>query len=246
MGNVLKYACTFLGGALIGAAGTYLYFDKKFKDLANTIDEQVIEETESIKKAYKELVDEISITDEDLIAAADSFASKYVSNSSEPEQYSPNSMKKSPAEKIDYTAYSVPAGKASEMNDAETESYMNDVVSRIDKEIAIMKGEPEPVGIAPDPYQISHADFGSQYGYDMVDLVYYEDSILADSNDDVIYDHRTIDEAVGLENFEEFLNDDDYDAMYIRNERHKIDYELVKSALSYNDIAEAKPRRNDL
>lgn len=79
------------------------------------------------------------------------------------------------------------------------------------------------------PYIISEEEFGDM-GYDEETLIFYEDSILADENDNTIVD---IENLVGntLSNFDDYT-----ETLYVRNEDLQKDYIIIRSEKRYNDI----------
>ena len=79
--------------------------------------------------------------------------------------------------------------------------------------------------IPPDRYD-EFAD------YDAIELVYYADGQLCDENDEPIGD---VESKVGKD-FAEHFGDYEPDAVHIRNENLKVDYEICMDERSYHDI----------
>ena len=68
--------------------------------------------------------------------------------------------------------------------------------------------------------------------YDAIELVYYADGQLCDENDEPIGDAES---KVG-KNFADHFGDFEPDAVHIRNENLKVDYEICMDERSYHDI----------
>lgn len=82
------------------------------------------------------------------------------------------------------------------------------------------------------PYIIPPEKFGTEDDYDEITLIYYQDGVLAyDSNDEVVED---VDELVGPDALGSFGEYED-DSVYVRNEGHKTDYEILLSLKEYSD-----------
>lgn len=97
----------------------------------------------------------------------------------------------------------------------------------------------EKKAVEAGPYEITEEDFG-EGDYETESLMLYSDGILTyDINDEVIED---IDDTIGEENFKIFEKSDN-DAMYIRNENRHVEYEVLKSLQSYEEVKPPKPKR---
>lgn len=88
-----------------------------------------------------------------------------------------------------------------------------------------------------DPYIIYPEEFGAVPGYETVSLNYFSDNVLADE-DDVIVDD--IDNTVGVHSLNHFGEYAD-DSVYVRNERKKCDYEILRDVRRYADVIEQRP-----
>lgn len=92
----------------------------------------------------------------------------------------------------------------------------------------------EPVNSAP--YVISPAEFGGVDGYDIQTLKYYEsDDTLTDDDDNVVDE-----DLVGSGALSSFGQYED-DTVYVRNERLKRDYEILREYGRYTDVLREKP-----
>lgn len=84
-------------------------------------------------------------------------------------------------------------------------------------------------------YEITENDLDEEE-YDVIELVLYADGILADDGD---YPVRSLSDTVG-ENFHEIFTPDK-DEIIIRNEKKKVDYDVVRSLLSYGEMLDRHP-----
>ena len=82
------------------------------------------------------------------------------------------------------------------------------------------------------PYVISPDEFGEIEGYETCSLVYYADKVLADDTDTII---DNIDEVVGTDSLTHFGEFED-DSVFVRNERHECDYEILLDNRRFSDI----------
>lgn len=83
------------------------------------------------------------------------------------------------------------------------------------------------------PYIIKPEDFGENLGYQCITLTYYAgDGILADDDDYLVDD---VDNVVGVDSLSHFGDFED-DAVHVRNDRLKIDYEILRDKRKYKDV----------
>lgn len=81
------------------------------------------------------------------------------------------------------------------------------------------------------PYVIEPEELGDT-DYEVVSLNYYADHVLTFENDDVI---ENVDELVGRESLSHFGEYED-DAVYVRNDMMKTDFEILADTRNYSDI----------
>ncbi len=95
-------------------------------------------------------------------------------------------------------------------------------VQKIEKKFkyAAEEGGKEPM---EKPYVISPEEFGDFDDYEQISLTYYADGNLTDENDELI---ENVEDIVGEESLEHF-GEYDEDAVYVRNDRLKCDYEIL-------------------
>ena len=86
-----------------------------------------------------------------------------------------------------------------------------------------------------EPYVISPDNYGENDNYTQISLVYYAgDGVLADDEDEVVED---IEATVG-EDFAEHFGEYEDDSVFIRNDRLRCDYEILRDNRSFSDVAE--------
>lgn len=79
------------------------------------------------------------------------------------------------------------------------------------------------------PYVISPDIYGNDGDYDMVTLYYYTDGVVADEDDEVVDD---IDDIIGEDSLKHF-GEHEKDSVFVRNDRLKCDYEILRVSQSY-------------
>lgn len=92
------------------------------------------------------------------------------------------------------------------------------------------KDEEKPTS-SVKPYVVHPDEFGFAEGYDIINLTYYADGVLADDADEVVDDiEGTIGEA-SLRRFGEF----EPDAVHVRNDVRKAEYEILRVRETYSE-----------
>lgn len=94
-----------------------------------------------------------------------------------------------------------------------------------------------PRGTYKAPYVISPDEFGELEDYDRITLLFYSDHVLTDDNNEVIED---VESTVGVESLNHFGEYED-DSVFVRNERLRVDYEILLDQRKYSDVLESKP-----
>lgn len=87
------------------------------------------------------------------------------------------------------------------------------------------------------PYVISPDEFGECLEYEQITLTYYADDVLADDRDEIV-DRR----VVGLDALSH-IGDYEPDAVHIRNDILKTEYEILVDHRKYSDVIQKGPRR---
>lgn len=81
------------------------------------------------------------------------------------------------------------------------------------------------------PYVITPDEFGDIYEYETLTLFYFADGVVTDSDKQPLDD---VDEIIGLDSLNHF-GEYEEDAVYVRNDRLKADYEVLKDLENYFD-----------
>ena len=92
--------------------------------------------------------------------------------------------------------------------------------------------EEQDVDNVEKPYVISPDEFAEFEDYETVSLTYYEDGILTDDNNEMVDD---IAGTVGKD-FVRHFGDYEDDAVHIRNDGKKCDYEILRDSRNYSDV----------
>ena len=88
------------------------------------------------------------------------------------------------------------------------------------------------------PYVISPEEFGELDNYRTIGLTYFADGVLADDDDDEVVED--VDNVVGFDSLNHF-GDYEKDAVHVRNDTMKCDYEILKDRRNYSDVLLDKP-----
>ena len=89
--------------------------------------------------------------------------------------------------------------------------------------------------VIADPYVISIDDFGQEEGYDTITLTAYSDGTIANYADDELEDPES---TIGEDVLSKF---GDEDVVYIRNDRLKADFEVVRDNRTYVEVIGDSP-----
>lgn len=87
------------------------------------------------------------------------------------------------------------------------------------------------------PYVITPEEFREFDDYTIISFMYYADGVLADEQDEKVED---IESSVG-EDFADHFGEYDDDSVYIRNDRLKVDYGILRSQRLYSEVLQEKP-----
>lgn len=89
---------------------------------------------------------------------------------------------------------------------------------------------------AKAPYVIPPDNFGEFEDYDQISLTYYADHVLAE-DDDLIED---VEGSVGFDSLNHF-GEYEEDSVHVRNDRLKVDYEILKDVRTWSEVLKSKP-----
>lgn len=198
----------FVLGAAIGSLVTWKFVEEKYRRIAD-------EEIESVKETFKNRETE-RIKDE---KEAEELGVKSPSK----EFY--NQLKEASDKLTDdvnhYKEIITTSGYSS--TDIESKKNIKDFIyTEVDGEGQIFEVKPKDYS---EPYVIAPEEFGED-GYNTESLIYYQDKVLATNDDSMIdADESELLLGDGLEHFGEYEDD----AVHVRNEKTKTDYEILRS-----------------
>lgn len=129
--------------------------------------------------------------------------------------------------------------KTEELNESNKETSSKSKVSEYEKALNDLKymndieDEKEEESMKEDkPYVISPNEFGELDGYETNSLTYFADGVLTDDTNTVI---DNVDEVVGTDSLTRFGEYED-DSVFVRNDRHECDYEILLDNRRFSDI----------
>lgn len=113
--------------------------------------------------------------------------------------------------------------------------------SKIENLRYVPKETKEPIVVEAKgrPHIISPSEFGMEDDYDEISLTYYADDTLCDDHDHIMSDDE-IEETVGKESLSHF-GEYERDAVCVRNDRLKVDYEILMDNRTYDQVLLEKP-----
>lgn len=88
-----------------------------------------------------------------------------------------------------------------------------------------------------EPYVISADEFGFFEDFETITLTLYSDLILADDADQIIEDKETV---IGKAALNRLIETDDV-AVYVRNEKLKVDYEICYDYKRFSEVMDEQP-----
>ena len=98
-----------------------------------------------------------------------------------------------------------------------------------------------PTSEPREPYVIEPIEFGELDGYKTFELTYYEDGILEDEDYDIVKNPEEILGPYALGSFGEYEDD----SVFVRNERLRADFQILKDYRTYDEARSIGPGRVD-
>lgn len=101
----------------------------------------------------------------------------------------------------------------------------------------VTKPEPEKQECEDVPYVISPDEFGEILEYTQISLSYFADGLVADDDYRLLED---VEEVIGFDSLSHIGEYED-DAVHVRNDRLKCDYEILVDHRKYADVLKVRP-----
>lgn len=217
MNNVVSGLIGFIAGAAAGAGTTYLVMKDKMDA-----------EIEEVREIYRQKIEE------DIDGSLDEWK-----NSVEEYQTSAPSEKPAPAlitKNLFEEHKSQANGDYVDYGNHVQEDTDEEEQNEIDPEYAVE----QTIIDDPQTYIISPAEFGEHDDFDTVSLTWYADQILADDMDPK-HPIEDVEEYFPFE-FLSTFGEYEEDAIHVRNERLKTDYEILRDNSEWKDLYAKKKK----
>ena len=174
-------------------------------------------------------------TQEEIDSVKEVFARRH-SEPTEPEKIDISEAKakaEAAREKPSITEY---ASKLQEQGYVNYSDISRETKDTVAAETTIEEEEEEQVN---RPYVISPDEFGEDPAYEAISLTYFADGVLTDDNNEPVED---VDDVVGSD-FADHFGEYEDDSVFIRNDRFKADYEILKDRRKYAAVKSKMPRQ---
>lgn len=128
-------------------------------------------------------------------------------------------------------------------SELEEEEYQADLIEYEDIANIYKEGGADnmPTSEPREPYVIEPIEFGELDDYKTFELTYYEDGILEDENYDIVKNPEEILGPDALGSFGEYEDD----SVFVRNERLRADFQILKDYRTYDEARSIGPGRVD-
>ena len=123
-------------------------------------------------------------------------------------------------------------------NKPDISEYTKQYVNYSDVKTASSEPEEKKESYSEKPYVITPEEFGEDDEYKTISLLYFADEVLTDDDYAII---ENVDDVVGRESLKTFGKYED-DAVYVRNDRLKCEYEILLDERHFEDIKLARMR----
>jgi hypothetical protein len=112
-----------------------------------------------------------------------------------------------------------------------TEEEANEYAEFV-KDLGYTNEEKGVDNVRKEPYVLSPDEFGELADYGTESLTYYADGVLTDDFDNPIEDVG----AMVVEDFADHFGEYEDDSVFVRNENHKTDYEILRDERNFSDV----------
>lgn len=205
----------FMAGVTTGAAATWFGLKKHYERIAQ-------EEIDSVKAVFAEHRNNPMFTEKDETKQRD--------------------CEKGTTKEDIEEAVKKFMGPFSEPMSPEMMEFFKNPASELDKMESAIEEIKENNKLKKDgPYIITPDEFAESNGYEGITLTYYLDDVLADDMDEIIED---ADILVGKD-FKNHFGEYENDAVYVRNDTLKCDYEILKDLNTYEGATGISPDEED-
>ena len=217
MNSKIIHVLVFTAGAAIGSAVTWKFLKDKYEKI-------VQEEIKSVKEV---------------------FADRFSDSSEEPSsEESDDEMEEDPLS--DYRKINWDDLEDLDPSELEEEEYQAEEADKAEYEYIanIYKeggADNMPSSEPREPYIIEPIEFGELDGYKTFELTYYEDGILEDEDYEIV---RNPEEILGPDALGSFGEYED-DSVFVRNERLRADFQILKDYRTYDEARSIGPGRVD-
>ena len=205
----------FAVGAAIGSAATWKFVKDKYEKIAQ-------EEIESVKKVFS-----------DRFNSSNEETSSEESDEEMSEEDPVSDCRKICWEELEDL----------DPSELEEEEYQADLIEYEDIANTYKEGGADNMLTSEprEPYVIEPIEFGELDDYKTFELTYYEDGILEDEDYDIVKNPEEILGPYALGSFGEYEDD----SVFVRNERLRADFQILKDYRTYDEARSIGPGRVD-
>lgn len=179
-----------------------------------------------VKDKYKE------IAEEEIDSIKERYARKEKALTAKDTNMTLDEMKEQARNKPDISEYVKKINKTGYTNYSDAGGKIEEQGKDDEKHIPIVQED--------RPYIISPDEFGELDDYALIELLYFEDGVVADNNYEIL---ENLDDVIGEESLNHF-GEYEEDAVHVRNDRLKSDYEILIDRRRFRDIRRAVHRNN--
>lgn len=215
MNQKIVNVLVFAVGAAIGSAATWKFVKGKYEKIAQ-------EEIESVKKVFSDRFN----------------GSNEETSSDESDEEMSEEDPVSDCRKICWEEL-----EDLDPSELEEEEYQADLIEYEDIANTYKEGGADnmPTSEPREPYVIEPIEFGELDDYKTFELTYYEDGILEDEDYDIVKNPEEILGPYALGSFGEYEDD----SVFVRNERLRADFQILKDYRTYDEARSIGPGRVD-
>ena len=215
MNQKIVNVLVFAVGAAIGSAATWKFVKDKYEKIAQ-------EEIESVKKVFS-----------DRFNGSNEETSSEESDEEMSEEDPVSDCRKICWEELEDL----------DPSELEEEEYQADLIEYEGIANTYKEGGADnmPTSEPREPYVIEPIEFGELDDYKTFELTYYEDGILEDEDYDIVKNPEEILGPYALGSFGEYEDD----SVFVRNERLRADFQILKDYRTYDEARSIGPGRVD-